>query len=121
VRQNLAELELLRGDLERAHASYTLVAAEADRLGLEEDRVVTRLAAAECLGRLGRADEMMGALRAIGRLVAVTDLAGNPAWNEIAARLDPGDVDVGLVSRVREHLEAARDGFVLPFRAARRA
>ena len=63
----------------------------------------------------------MNALREIGRLVAVTDLAGNPAWTELAARLDPGDVDVGLVSEVREHLEAARDGFVLPFRAARRA
>lgn len=121
VRQNLAELELLRGDFEKAHASYRAVAAEADRLGLEEDTVVSRLAAAECLGRLGRTDEMMNSLREIGRLVAVTDLAGNPAWTELAARLDPGDVDLGLVSEVREHLAAARDGFVLPFRAARRA
>ncbi|MEO8053880.1 MAG: hypothetical protein ABI768_01920 [Acidobacteriota bacterium] len=121
VRQNLAEVELLRGDLGKALASYRAVAAEADRLGLEEDAVVTRLAAAECLGRLGRAREMMEALRQIGRLVAVTDLAGNPAWTDLAARLDPGDVDVGLVSEVRRHLEAASDGFVLPFRAARRA
>jgi tetratricopeptide (TPR) repeat protein len=121
VRQNLAELELLRGELEKALASYRAVAAEADRLGLEEDQVVTRLGAAECLGRLGRTDEMMDALREIGRLVAVTDLAGNPAWSELSARLDPGDVDVGLVSQVREHLAAARDGFVLPFRAAKRA
>ena len=121
MRQNLAELELLRGDLGKALVSYRAVAAEADRLGLEEDAVVTRLAAAECLGRLGRTREMMDALREIGRLVAVTDLAGNPAWTELAARLDPGDVDVGLVSEVRRHLEAASDGFVLPFRAARRA
>lgn len=121
VRQNLAELDLLRGNLEKAHASYRAVASEADRLGLEEDQIVARLGAAECLGRLGRRDEMMDALRDAGRLVAVTDLAGNPAWSELAARLDPGDVDVGLVSEVRAHLEAARDGFVLPFRAARRA
>ena len=121
VHQNLAELNLLRGDLERALASYGVVAAEADQLGLEEDQIVTRLGAAECLGRLGRTGEMMDALREIGRLVAVTDLAGNPAWGELAARLDPGDVDVGLVSQVREHLGAARDGFVLPFRAAKRA
>jgi len=51
----------------------------------------------------------------------VTDLAGNPAWGELAARLDPGDIDVGLVSLVRENLAAARDGFVVPFRSARRA
>ena len=121
VRQGLADLEFLRGDYGRALAGFGVVAAEADRLGLEEDKVVTRLGAAECLGRLGRTGEMMNALREIGRLVAVTDLAGNPAWGELAARLDPGDVDVGLVSEVREHLEAARDGFVLPFRAARRA
>lgn len=121
VRQNLAELELLRGDVEKSLASYRAVALEADRLGLEEDQVVTRLAAAECLGRLGRTGEMVTALREIGRHVAVTDLRGNPAWSELAARLDPGDVDVGLVSEVRRHLEAARDGFVLPFRATRRA
>ncbi|MDL2716298.1 MAG: hypothetical protein PT977_00965 [Acidobacteriota bacterium] len=121
VRLNLAELDLLRGDLERALVSYRAVAAKADAMGLEEDQIVTRLGAAECLGRLGRTGEMMDALREIGRIVAVTDLAGNPAWIELASRLDPGDVEVGLVSEVREHLAAARDGFVLPFRAARRA
>lgn len=121
VRQNLAELDLLRGDFEKALGSWRAVAEEADRLGLEEDQVLTRIAAAECLGRLGRTGEMIDALREIGRVVAVTDLAGNPAWSELAARLDPGDVDVGLVSEVRAHLDAARDGFVLPFRAARRA
>jgi tetratricopeptide (TPR) repeat protein len=121
VRQNLAELEMQRGDLEKALASYESVAEEADRLGLEEDQIVTRLAAAECLGRLGRADEMVAALRNIGRRVAVTDLTGNPAWSELAARLDPGDVDVGLVAEVRRHLEATLDGYVLPFRAAKRA
>lgn len=121
VRLNLAELELLRGDLERALASYRAVSREADRLGLEENQVVARLAAAECLGRLGRTGEMMDRLREIGRLVAVTDLAGNPAWAALAACLDPGDVDVGLVSEVRGHLEAARDGFVLPFRTKKRA
>jgi tetratricopeptide (TPR) repeat protein len=121
VRQNLAELDLLRGDLTKALASYAAVALEADRLGLEEDQIVTRLAGAECLGRLGRLDEMIDALREIGRRVAVTDLAGNPAWIELASRLDPGDVDVGLVSEVRRHLEASLGGFILPFRAARRA
>jgi len=121
VRLNLAELDLLRGEFERALVSYRAVAAKADEMGLEEDQVVTRLGAAECLGRLGRIGEMMDALREIGRIVAVTDLAGNPAWIELASRLDPGDVGVGLVSEVREHLAAARDGFVLPFRAARRA
>lgn len=121
VRQNLAELDLLRGDFEKALGSWRAVAEEADRLGLEEDKVVTRIATAECLGRLGRTGEMLDALREIGRLVAVTDLSGNPAWSELAARLDPGDVDVGFVSEVRAHLDAARDGFALPFRAARRA
>lgn len=121
VRQNLAELHLLSGELESALTAFRAVAAEADQLGLEEDQVVTRLGVAECLGRLGRIGEMTDVLRRVGRLVAVTDLAGNPAWTELDSRLDPGDINIGLVSDVREHLEAARDGFVLPFRAARRA
>jgi tetratricopeptide (TPR) repeat protein len=121
VRQNLAELEMLRGEHESALASYRAVVQEADRLGLEEDQIVTRFAVAECLGRLGRTDEMIASLRETGRLVAVTDLRGNPAWNELTSRLDPGDVDVGLVSEVRRHLEAALDGYALPFRASKRA
>ncbi|MGA7989944.1 MAG: tetratricopeptide repeat protein [Thermoanaerobaculia bacterium] len=121
VRQGLADLEFQRGAYEKALSAFEAVAAEADRLGFEEDQVVARLCAAECLGRLGRPGEMIRALREVGRRVAVTDLAGNPAWGELAARLDPGDVDLGLVSRVREHLAAARDGFVLPFRSAKQA
>ena len=121
VRQGVAELDLLRGELGRALASFTALAADADRGGLVEDQVVNRLGAAECLGRLGRTGEMVAALREIGRLVDVTDLRGGPAWSELASRLDPGDVDVGLVAEVRRHLEAALDGYVLPFRAAKRA
>lgn len=121
VRQGLADLEFLRGDLEKALVSYGALADEADKQGFEEDQIFERLCAAECLGRLGRHSEMLKALRDLGRRVAVTDLAGNAAWVELAARIDPGDVDLGLVSRVREHLSAAREGFVLPFHAERRA
>lgn len=121
VRQGLADLEFLRGDLEKALVSYWALADEADKQGLEEDQIFERLCAAECLGRLGRRSEMLSTLRDLGRRVAVTDLSGNPAWAELATRIDPGDVDLGLVSRVREHLSAAREGFVLPFLTARRA
>jgi tetratricopeptide (TPR) repeat protein len=120
VRIGLAELDLLRGEPLRALAAFDTLAAEADRLNLEEDRVVTRLYAAECLGRLSRTDELLRRLRELRSLVTVETLAGAPAWEELASCLDRGDVEVGLVDHVRECLGALSGGLGLPARHERR-
>lgn len=120
VRIGLAELDLLRGETLRALAAFDTLAAEADRLNLEEDRVVTRLYAAECLGRLSRTDELLRRLRELRSFVTVATLAGAPAWEELASCLDRGDVEVGLVDRVRACLGVLSGGLGLPARHERR-
>jgi tetratricopeptide (TPR) repeat protein len=120
IRIGLAELDLLRGETARALAAFDALAAEADQLNLEEDRVVTRLYAAECLGRLSRTGELLGRLRDLRSLVTVETLGGVPVWEELASRLDHGDVEKGLVDRVRACLGALSGSLDLPARIERR-
>ena len=120
MRLGLAELDLLRGETARALAAFDALTAEADERQLEEDRVLARLYAAECLGRLSRTDEMVARLKELRSLVTVTTLAGVPAWNELASRLDRGDVRDGLLDRVQACLGAVSGGFQVSARPERR-
>jgi hypothetical protein len=119
VRIGLAELDLWRGETERALAAFDTLAVEADRMNLEEDRVFTRLYAAECLGRLSRTDELLRRLRELRSFVTVATLAGVPAWEELASCLDRGDVEKGLVDHVRACLGVLSGGLDLPARRER--
>jgi ATP/maltotriose-dependent transcriptional regulator MalT len=120
IRIGLAELDLLRGETDRALASFDTLAAEADQRQLEEDRVCARLYAAECLGRMSRIDEMVARLRELRTFVTVASLAGVPAWDELAARLDRGDIRDGLLDRVQACLGALSGGFHVSARPERR-
>ncbi len=120
VRLGLAELDLWRGETARALIAFDTLVAEADRMNLEEDRVVTRLYAAECLGRLSRTDELIGRLGELRSLVTVETLAGTPVWEDLSSRLDRGDVEQGLLDCVRACLGALSGGASLPARHGRR-
>lgn len=120
VRLGLAELDLVRGETGRALAAFDTLAAEADKRRLEEDRVLARLYAAECLGRMSRIDEMVARLRELRTFVTVASLAGVPAWDELAARLDRGDIEDGLLDRVQACLGALSGGFHVSARPERR-
>jgi ATP/maltotriose-dependent transcriptional regulator MalT len=119
IRLGLAELDLLRGETGRALTAFDTLAAEADETQLEEDRVFARLHAAECLGRLSRIDEMVARLEELRSFVTITTLAGVPAWDELAARLDRGVQD-GLLGQVQACLGALSGGFNVSARPERR-
>jgi hypothetical protein len=120
IRLGLAELDLLRGETARALAAFDALAGEADERQLEEDRVLARLYAAECLGRLSRIDEMVARLEELRSFVTVATLAGVPAWDELAARLDRDDGRDGLLDRVRACLGALSGGLHVSDRPLRR-
>ena len=121
VRQNLAELELLRGDFEKALASYIGLAAEADGSASKRIASSRALPPPSASGASGVRDEMM-ARAARGRAARRRDRSRGKS-RVVRDRRAPRPGRRRRRSRlgVREHLEAARDGFVLPFRAARRA
>ena len=114
VRICLAELNLWRGEPARALAAFDALALEADLMNLEEDRVVTRLYAAECLGRLSRTDELLRRLRELRPFVTVATLAGAPAWEALASCLDRGDAEV--IDHVRACLGLLSADLGLPVR-----
>ena len=120
IRLGLAELDMLRGETARALAAFDALAVEADENQLEEDRVLARLYAAECCGRMSRIDEMVARLRELRSFVTVATLAGVPAWNELAARLDRGDAEDGLLDRVQACLGALSAGLHVSARPERR-
>jgi tetratricopeptide (TPR) repeat protein len=120
IRLGLAELDFLRGETARALAAFDTLAVEADQRRLEEDGVFARLHAAECLGRMSRIDEMVARLRKLRSFVTVATLAGVPAWDELAARLDRGDVRDGLLDRVQACLGALSGGCHVSARLERR-
>jgi tetratricopeptide (TPR) repeat protein len=111
IRLGFAQLDFLRGETARALAAFNTLAAEADQGRLEEDRVFARLHAAECLGRMSRISEMVARLKELRSFVTVATLAGVPAWNELAAGLDRGDVRDGLLDRVQACLASLSGGF----------
>jgi hypothetical protein len=120
VRLGLAELDQVRGETERALAAFDALTVEADQRQLEEDRVFVRLYAAECLGRLSRTDELVARLQELRSFVTVATLAGVPAWEELASRLDRADIDHGLLEQVQACLGALSSGFSFPARLERR-
>lgn len=120
IRLGLAEIDFLRGEMARALAAYDALAAEADERQLEEDSVFARLHAAECLGRMSRNDEMVSRLRELRSFVTVATLAGVPAWAELAAHLDRGDIEDGLLDRVQACLGALSGGIHVSARSQRR-
>ncbi len=120
IRLGLAELDFLKGETARALAAFDTLAAEADQWQLEEDRVFARLYAAECVGRLSRTDELVARLKELRSFVTVATLGGVPAWEELASRLDRGDVEDDLLGRVQACLGALSGGFHVSARAERR-
>lgn len=120
VRLGLAELDLLRDETARALAAFDALAVEADERRLEEDQVLARLYAAECLGRMSRIDEMVARLKNLRSFVTVATLAGVPAWNELTARLNRSDVQDGLLDGVQACLGVLSGGFHVFARPERR-
>ena len=103
VRMGLTEIDFLRGEYGRALPAYQELAAAAERQGLQEQVLLTRLFAAECQARLGHVAELQASLRELKRRVQPNPFQA-PALDELFAYLEKGDLDAGLIRHVRESL-----------------
>ncbi len=109
ARFNLAELHLTAGEPAKALPNFRALA----KLAQAEDNinrfVMCQIYAAECLGMLSRDREMERSLKGIhiarGRMAS-----GEPALEELLACLERGDLDLRVVSHVRQFLKAADAG-----------
>lgn len=110
IRTGLAELDFRRGKYERALLSYRELASEAAQSGWDNDVVFSTLYEAECLGRLGREEEMAETVIALRIQRKTNPFAPSPAMDELFACLDQGMLDANLVAHVRTFLQDEANG-----------
>jgi hypothetical protein len=81
-----------------------------------EDWLFAQLYVAECLGALGRREEMRAAIRDVRHQ---RQPFGAPAFEELFTCLDRGDLDQNLIAHVREYLDGASQPGAAEYRPLR--
>ena len=110
VRYGLASIELRKGQIFRALHSFEKIAGDARTEGFEQRIISAELRVAECLGRLGKADDMLTRVRALRREVPEISVSFDAPIRELFAKADAADVSSELVAHVVEYLEAREHG-----------
>jgi tetratricopeptide (TPR) repeat protein len=115
IRNALAELELQRGRYGRALRAFLQLAGVARAAGWKMEQLFAELYVAECLGRLGREEEMAEAITVLRTEHRANPFTPSPAMGELFACLDQGILDSNLVAHVRAYLEDEAKGIRRPY------
>ena len=110
IRYGLASIEIKKGQFLKALNSFSKIAEHAAADGLDAHVLSARLRAAECLGRLGKREEMLTRVRALRREIPEYSVEFDAALRELFAQADEADVTSELVAHVVEYLEARDRG-----------
>jgi tetratricopeptide (TPR) repeat protein len=110
IRYGLAQIELKQGRALKALNAFARIADDARTEGLEQRVLSAELRGAECLGRLGRSDEMLTRVRALRREIPDVAVEFEASLRELFAQADEADVSSELVAHVVEYLEARERG-----------
>jgi tetratricopeptide (TPR) repeat protein len=110
IRYGLASIELKKGQVFRALHSFERIAGDAKAEGFPQRELSAELRAAECIGRLGKPEEMLTRVRALRRMADGVSLECDPPLLELFAKADAADLSSELVAHVVEYLEARDRG-----------
>jgi len=121
IRAGLAQIDMLRGEFARALRAYEEIAREERALGWTAQAFIADLFVAECLGRLGREDQMFETVLALRSQRKESLFRQSAAIEELFACLDQGAVDAELVAHVRTYLEDEVNGVQRPYQPLRLA
>jgi tetratricopeptide (TPR) repeat protein len=110
VRNGLAELEFQRGRYERAIRAFSDLASVARKASWKMEQLFAELYVAECLGRLGREEEMAEMITSLRIERKANPFAPSPAMEELFDCLDRGILDADLVAHVRRYLQDEANG-----------
>jgi tetratricopeptide (TPR) repeat protein len=118
IRHGLATIELAKGALSRALELFMNLSKDATLDGMGEHVVTAELHIAECLGRLGRLDDMRKRIEVLRK--TSFDASGiGPALLELFSSLDEGAISTELLSHVADYAEQLSRGNVVPYRSFR--
>jgi tetratricopeptide (TPR) repeat protein len=110
IRYGFAQIELKNGRVFKAFNSFARIAEDARAAGFEQRVLTAELRGAECLGRLGKREEMLTRVRALRREIPGVAVAFDPPIRELFTQADEADFSSELVAYVVEYLEARERG-----------
>jgi tetratricopeptide (TPR) repeat protein len=110
IRSGLAQVDMQRAEYARALRAFEELSRDEKAAGWHQQAFFTDLFVAECLGRLGRDEEMGDVVLTLRTEQKRNPFAPSPAIEELFACLDQGLLDADLVAHVRSYLEDEANG-----------
>jgi tetratricopeptide (TPR) repeat protein len=119
IRTGLASIDLASGKLARALMLFERVGAEARALGLDADVLCSELRIAECMGRMGREQDMLDRIERVCATPEASALRHDPALRELFASVEEKTVSHELLAHVARFIEARDRGVQKGYRQFR--
>ncbi len=116
IRSGLALIDINRGEYARALQAFRELSSEERREGRMQLAFVSDLYTAECLGRLGRNDEMAEVIRNVRAERRGHFVVSPLALAELFACLDQGELNANFIAHVRSYLEDEANGIQREYR-----
>ncbi|MGA7991837.1 MAG: hypothetical protein WCC53_10430 [Thermoanaerobaculia bacterium] len=110
IRYGLASIDLLRGQTFKAFHAFEKISIDAREANLDQRVLTAELRVAECLGRLGKREEMLTRVRALRREIPEVSIEFEAPLRELFNQADTADVSSELVAHVVEYFEARDRG-----------
>jgi tetratricopeptide (TPR) repeat protein len=110
IRYGLASIDLLKGQTFKAFHAFERIAIDAKAANLSQRVLTAELRVAECLGRLGKREEMLTRVRALRREIPELSIEFEAPLRDLFAQADSADVTSELIAHVVESLEARERG-----------
>ena len=121
IRTGLASIDLASGRLARALMLFERIGEQARSLGLQMDVLCAELRIAECLGRMGREQDMLDRVESVSALPGAESLQHDQALRELFESVKDRNVSYELLAHVARFTEARDRGVwaaYKPFRLA---
>ncbi len=110
IRYGLASIELSRGNVARARASFERIAADSESQGFGDRTLSAQLRIAECIGRAGDREEMSVRIQKLRALDVTREVEFDPALRELFSSVEDRTLDVELLAHVARFAEARDRG-----------
>jgi tetratricopeptide (TPR) repeat protein len=110
IRTGLASIDLASGKLARALMLFERIGEKARSLGLPMDVLCAELRIAECLGRMGRKQDMLDRVESVSALPGAESLQHDQALRELFESVKDRNVSYELLAHVARFTEARDRG-----------
>ncbi|MEO8055777.1 MAG: hypothetical protein ABI768_11515, partial [Acidobacteriota bacterium] len=119
IRTGLASIDLASGKLGRALMLFERIGGDARTLDLAADVLCSELRIAECLGRMGRNEDMLDRIERVSGMPEAASLRHDPALRELFASVEDRSVSYELLAHVARFVEARDRGAQAAYRPFR--